>query len=139
MLDLVVYWTFQLLNSMSSLGMVISPKSFHESLFPDPPKAYEILGFSSTAVDMLHNVLRGQGSALLATSTYLFVEGPKEKSSYLLIALVCGTAAIAHFLTMQHHRKSDIVMRAIGSISPLYVMIGVNLCLSGLAAAVYFS
>jgi len=59
------HWVFQLINAPSALGLMLTPKRVHESMFADPPRVYKILGFSSpTAVEMVHNVLRGQGAAL---------------------------------------------------------------------------
>ncbi len=137
MLGPSVFWTFQGINSISALGMVVSPKHFHESLFPDPPRACKTLGFSETAVEMVHNVIRGQGAALLSISAFLFTLGPTDKASFLLIAFTCGSAALAHLLTMQHHRKSETVMKAVGSITPLYGMIALNLAIACSAAYLY--
>ena len=95
------------------------------------------MGFSETAVEMVHNVLRGQGAALLFVSAYLFVQGPRERNSFLLISLTCFTAALCHIVTMNHHKNNAIVMKAVESISPLYGMIGINVIIGGLAALVY--
>lgn len=140
MLAYLVYWTFQVVNGLASLGMSLSPQKTHESLFANPQQAYSLLGFSSaTAVEMVHNVLRGQGVALLAVSVYLFVaQGPQDPNSFLLIALVCGFSALAHVATLRHHRGNPVVMKAVGpSLSSLYVTIAVNLVVGGAAALVY--
>lgn len=137
MLGKALFWSFQSINTLSSVSMVLSPRRFHESLFNEPKRAYQLLGFSSTAIEMLHNVIRGQGAALLAASSYLYVQGPQETKSFLLIALVCGLTAFAHTLTLQHHRSDETVMKAIGSVSPLYGLISLNLVIGGIAAYLY--
>ncbi len=131
----VCYWLFQLLNFPTALGLTLAPRISHESLFPDPQRAYETLGFSPIAQEMLHNVLRGQGVALLAISIFLFYSGPKRKESYLLIALTCLGTLTAHVVTLMHHTQSPTVMEAIGSVAPLYAMIAINAVvgLAGLA------
>jgi hypothetical protein len=132
------YWVFQLINAPSALGLMLTPKRVHESMFTDPTRVYKILGFSSpTAVEMVHNVLRGQGAALLAISAYLFAIGstaddPKGSSS-LLIALTCNLSAVAHALTLRHHLGNAKVREAIGSLGSLYGMIATNLTVGGVA------
>lgn len=103
------------MNGATSLSMVINPK-----------KAYSTLGFSHIAVGMLHNVIRGQGCALLAITVFLFVLGCGDANAFLLIAFTCRTAMFAHFCTFQHHQESAPVMKAIGSIDPLNCMIWLN-------------
>ena len=127
------FWVFQLINAPSALGLVLAPKRVHESMFADPPRAYEILGFSPTAVEMVHNVLRGQGAALLAISAYLFAIGPDDPGASLLIALTCGLSAVAHALTLRQHLGDARVREAIGSLGSLYGMIATNLAVGGVA------
>jgi hypothetical protein len=126
MIDQVVYWVFQVLNTLSGVSLVLDPRKAHESLFKDPHKVYVELGFSVTAVGMLHNVLRGQGAALLAISIFLYFVGPGNPLAFLLIALTCGLSLIAHIATMQHHLANPLVMKAIGSIGALLPMVVVN-------------
>ena len=120
------YWLFQALNTLTGLGLLLAPKAFHESMFENPDAAYVLLGFSETALDMLHNVLRGQGAALLAVSIFLFVLGRRDRRSYLLIFLVCGLSLVAHAFTLRHHLNSEPVRRAVGDFGPLYGMMAVN-------------
>ena len=68
MLDLLVFWTFQVINVPTAVGMFLFPRHFHQAMLKKPAAVYSALGFSPTAVAMLHNVLRGQGAALLAIS-----------------------------------------------------------------------
>ena len=139
MLAKAAFWVFQLINAPSALGLILAPKRVHESMFTDHIRAYKILGFSSpTAVEMVHNVLRGQGAALLAISTYLFAirstDDPKGSSSSLLIALTCTLSAAAHALTLRHHLGNAKVREAIGSsFGSLYGMIATNLTVGGVA------
>ena len=100
-------------NTLTGLGLLLAPKVFHESMFTNPDAAYALLGFSDTALDMLHNVLRGQGAALLAVSI-LFVLGRRDRRSYLLIVLVCGLSLFAHTFTLYRHLTSEAVRRAVG-------------------------
>ncbi len=120
------YWIFQILNTVTALGLFIAPRAFHESLFAEPQRVYALLGFSDTALSMLHNVLRGQGAALLAVSLFLFVGRAQSRRAFLLIALVCGLALIAHLGTLHHHLQSEIVRQAVGGLNSLYGMIAVN-------------
>lgn len=122
----ICYWLFQLLNFPAAVCLVLVPRVSHESLFADPQRAYEALGFSPTAQEMLHNVLRGQGGALLAISIFLFYIGSKRKEGFLLIALTCLGTLSAHIATLIQHTQSTSVMAAIGSVMPLYVMIAIN-------------
>lgn len=120
------FWLFQALNTLTGLGLLLAPKAFHESMFENPGAAYAILGFSDTALDMLHNVLRGQGAALLAVSLFLFILGRRDKRSYLLIFLVCGLSLVAHAFTLHQHLNSEAVRRAVEDFGPLYGMMAVN-------------
>jgi len=58
------------------------PKQFHESLFKNPEAVYEKLGFSTIAVEMVHNIIRGQGAVLLAVSIFIWIERTKSQSVY---------------------------------------------------------
>jgi hypothetical protein len=130
----IVFWAFNVINGLTALGMFLGPRRFHESTLVDPERAYQRMGFSPTAVEMVHNVIRGQGAALLAVSLFLILRGAADPSSYLLIALVCGLSLVAHIQTALHHLRSPTVMEAIGSIKPMYVILVVNLLIGGLAA-----
>lgn len=122
----ICYWAFQVLNFPASVGLLFAPRASHESLFSDPQRAYDALDFSLTAQEMLHNVLRGQGAALMTISIFLGYVGYKRKESFLLITLACLTALSAHIATLIHHTQSPAVMAAIGNVSPLYAMIAIN-------------
>ena len=130
MIRLVTFWGVQIINTLTALGRLIAPETFHEGMFENPQAAYGILGFSDTAVAMLHNVLRGQGAVLLAVSVFLFVLGRQERRSYLLIALVCGLSLIAHAATLQQHLASSVVKQAISSFGALYAMMALNALLT---------
>ncbi len=95
-------------------------------MFENSAAAYAILGFSDTALDVLHNVLSEQGAALLAVSIFLFVLGRRGGRSYLLIFLVCGLSLVAHAFTLQQHLNSETVRRAVGDVGPLYGIMAVN-------------
>lgn len=122
----LVFWLFQTLNTLTAASLFLTPRKAHESMFKDPARVYAELGFSATAVEMLHNVLRGQGAALMAVSVFLFVAGPENPLSFLLIALTCGFTMIAHIATARHHIRTPAVIKAIGSIGALFSMIAVN-------------
>lgn len=130
----IIFWVFQVVNCICGLGLFLIPKAFHESMFENPPAVYAILGFSETAQEMLHNVLRGQGAVLLAVSLFLFALGRRERRSYLLIALVCGLSLAAHLFTLRQHLNSETVMWAVNDFSSLYGLGGLNalLALGGL-------
>ena len=119
--------------------MSLNPRGFHESLFRNPQRVYQQLGFSDVAVEMLHNVIRGQGAALLAVSIFLWVAGSRQRSSYLLIALTCLLSVFAHLMTLQHHLNSPLVMEAIGGAGSLYVAISITSVSGVLAGATYFT
>jgi hypothetical protein len=108
-------------------------------MIKNPKQAYARLGFSPTAIEMLHNVIRGQGAALLAISGMLFYLGPKTQASYLLVALTCGLSLIAHILAARHHLRSGIVMEALGNITPIYPIIGINLVLGIMAVWLFIT
>jgi hypothetical protein len=126
MFAIIVFWIFQVINGLTALGMFFQPKKFHESTFKEPARVYRELGFSEVAVEMLHNVLRGQGAALLAISITLFYLGAASRASFVLIALTCGLSLIGHILTARHHLKSEAVMKALGGIQAMYVILILN-------------
>ena len=123
----IIYWAFQLINGLTALAMVLAPKRFHESMFKNPSEVYVQLGFSETAVEMLHNVLRGQGSVLLAITCTLLYSGPGARTTFLLISLTCGLSLVAHIVTTQHHRKDPKVMAALGNMKAMIPILVVNL------------
>lgn len=137
MIAQTVYWLFQVLNTLTAISLFLTPRKAHESMFKDPAAVYTELGFSTTALEMLHHVLRGQGAALLAISLFLYVTGPANSLTFLLIALTCGLTLIAHIATAQHHRKNPVVMKAIGTIGALIPMIGINAGVALTALFVY--
>ena len=137
MLQTILFWAFQLINGLTALSMFFAPKKFHESMLKDPKTIYAKLGFSETAVEMLHNVIRGQGAALLAITIYLFVLGSGERSAYLLIALACALSLVAHIATTRHHAKSALVMDAIGSLGAMIPILAINAVVAALAAVIY--
>lgn len=139
MIGPAVFWLFQVLNGLTAIALSTVPKRFHETMIEDPERAYGRLGFSPTALEMLHNVLRGQGAALLAITVFLFYVGPSARQSYLLIGIACGLTLVAHVETLRHHRNSAVVRTAIKSLSAMYVMIAINLILSGAAFWVFFA
>jgi hypothetical protein len=99
--------------------MFLCPRRFHEAMLKQPAAVYSALGFSPTAVAMLHNMLRGQGAALLAISGGVCYLRPAHPGSFLLIALTCGLSLIAHGCIGLHHRKSAQVRAALGDIKAL--------------------
>jgi hypothetical protein len=140
MLATVVYWFFQIVNGFTSLALVINPKKFHESTFKEPDRVYFAVGFSVTAREMLHNVLRGQGAALLSITMFLFYLGPNESKSMLLIAITCFLAAYTHIQTYRHHLASALVREALGdSLKSIYFLIGINLVVGSAALTVFLS
>jgi len=134
-----VFYAFQVINGLGSLGLFLNPKGTHERMIKNPAKAYQVLGFSDTALEMLHDVLRGQGAALLATSTWLAAIGPNHKASYGLIASTCLFSAAANIFTVMHHRKSSIVMSVIDELTSLYGLIALNVTIGGAALACYLN
>lgn len=109
----IIFWSFQAINGLSALGLFVAPRASHEATFKNPQQVYQQLGFSATAQEMLHNVLRGQGAVLLSVSTFLAYLGQRNRSSYLLIGNVCGFAVLAHLLTARHHLRNPSVMAAL--------------------------
>jgi hypothetical protein len=135
----VAFWSFQIINTLTGVGMSLNPRGFHEGLLRDPQRVYQQLGFSDVAVEMLHNVIRGQGVALLAISIFLWIVGPRERSSYLLISLTCALSVVAHLMTLRHHLSSPLVMEAIGGAESLYLAISITSIVGVLASGAYFT
>lgn len=136
----LLFWLFQVLNTPTALAMMLTPRRFHESTFTAPERVYPALGFASpNALAMLHNVLRGQGAALLAISLYLLTTGANQRSSFLLIALTCGLTFWAHVGTYRQHASSPAVMDALGkqSLRPMYALLAINAVVSACAFCVY--
>jgi len=136
-LEAPVFYAFQVINGFGSLGLVLDPKGTHERLLKNPQKAYQVLGFSETALEMLHNVLRGQGAALLGITASLAAMGTKNRDSYGLIASTCLFSAAANFFTAWHHRKSSVVMSVVDELTSLYGLIALNAAVGGAALACY--
>jgi hypothetical protein len=103
--------------------MTFIPKQFHESLFKKPEVVYEKLGFSSIAVEMVHNVIRGHGAVLLGVSIFLWIERMKSRSVFLLISIVCALSVYAHLMTLHHHLKTAEIVSAIGNFGSMYIAI----------------
>ncbi len=138
MFAIAVFWIFQVINGLTALGMFLQPQKFHESTFKDPEHVYRELGFSEVAVEMLHNVLRGQGAALLAITITVFYLGAESRASFLLIALTCGLSLSAHVFTARHHLGSEEVMKALGGIQAMYVILILNATVLLGAAVAFF-
>jgi len=136
-LNAPVFYAFQVVNGLGSLGLVLDPKNTHQRLLKNPAKAYQVLGFSETALEMLHNVLRGQGAALLAVTAWLANMGPRNRESYGLIASTCLFSAAANTVTAYHHKKNSVVMSVIDELTSLYGLIALNVAVGGAALAVY--
>jgi hypothetical protein len=126
MIEIGLYALFQVINGISSLSMMAFPKRFHESLMKDPERVYQSLGFSPTAIGMLHNVIRGQGAALLSISLFMAFTGPHSKQTFLLMALAATLTLISHIMTAVHHARDAKVMAAIGSLKSLYPLLALN-------------
>lgn len=133
-----LYWFFQVLNGYTSVCMVFFVKSFHETMLANPVRAYQNLGFSPTAVEMLHNIIRGHGCALLAITVFLFKLGSGNNDSYLLIAITCGFTAYAHYCTLHHHLGSTVITNALGNMDALYQMICINIAVMVAATFAYY-
>jgi hypothetical protein len=134
----VAYWSFQIINTANGFLMTFLPKEFHESLFRDPPAVYAKLGFSPLAVEMTHNIIRGQGAVLLAVSIFIWIQGWKSRSVHLLIALVCLFSMYAHALTLIHHMNTAAVGEAVGGFESLNVALVITAAVGVLNAIVYF-
>jgi hypothetical protein len=139
MLMRLAFWTFQIINTVTACFMTFIPKEFHESLFQNPGIVYEKLGFSSIAVEMLHNVIRGHGAVLLAVSTFIWIQGMKARSIYLLIAIVCALSVFAHVMTLAQHLRSDAIVSAIGNFASMYVTLFITAAVGILSCAAYFT
>jgi hypothetical protein len=118
--------------------MTFIPKQFHESLFKNPEIVYDKLGFSSIAVEMFHNVIRGHGAVLLAVSIFIFIKGIKSRSVYLLIAIVCTLSVYAHIMTLNQHLRTEDIVRVIGNFGSLYVTIFITAAVGIMNCVVYY-
>lgn len=119
----LAFWSFQIINTITACLMTFIPMQFHESLFKNPEVVYEKLGFSSIAVEMIHNVIRGHGAVLLAVSIFLWIERMKSRSVFLLISLVCALSVYAHIMTLHQHLKTTEIVIAIGNFGSIYITI----------------
>ncbi len=134
----ISFWSFQVINTLTACLMTFIPKQFHESLFKNPALVYEKLGISSIAVEMFHNVIRGHGAVLLAVSIFVFLQGVKSRSVYLLISIVCALSVYAHIMTLIQHLNSELIVRVIGNFGSLYFTIFVTSTVGILNCIVYF-
>lgn len=132
------FWSFQIINTLTACLMTIIPKQFHESLFKNPEIVYEKLGFSHVAVEMVHNVIRGHGAVLLAVSIFVWIEGMKSRSIYLLISIVCALSVYAHVMTLNQHLRTESIVTAIGNFNSLYLTILVTAVVGILNMIIYF-
>jgi hypothetical protein len=132
------FWSFQIINTLTGFLMTFFPKEFHESLFRNPQAVYAQLGFSPVAVEMTHNIIRGQGAVLLAVSIFLWIKGRKSNSAHLLNSLVCLLSAYAQAMTLVHHLKTTAVGTAISSFEGLYITLVITAFVGVLNAIVYF-
>ena len=133
----VAFWSFQIINTLTACLMTFIPKQFHESLFKNAETVYSKLGFSSIAVEMVHNVIRGHGAVLLAVSIFIWIEGMKSRSVYLLIAIVCAFSVYAHIMTLNQHLRTEEIVSAIGNFGSLYVTIFITAVVFILNCVVY--
>jgi len=134
----LAFWSFQIINTLTSCLMTFIPKQFHESLFKNPEIVYDKLGFSSIAVEMFHNVIRGHGAVLLAVSIFIFIKGIKSRSVYLLIAIVCTLSVYAHIMTLNQHLRTEDIVRVIGNFGSLYVTILITAAVGIMNCVVYY-
>ena len=134
----VAFFSFQIVNTVTACFMAFFPKPFHESMFNNPERVYQTIGFSSVAVEMVHNMIRGHGAVLLAVSIFIWIEGLKSRHVYSLIAWVCALSVYAHFMTLTHHLNSPPVVRAIGHFGNLYGIIVVTAIVGLLNGVAYF-
>ena len=137
MIKHLVFWFFQIVNTITALFMTFLPGPFHESLFRNPKDVYAKLGFSELAVEMLHNVIRGHGAILLAVSIFIWIERWKSRSVFLLISFVCGLSAYAHIMTLRQHLQSAEIVDAIGNFRSLSIMIAATAVIGLMSLAVY--
>jgi len=134
----ISFWSFQIINTLTAFLMTFIPKQFHESLFENPALVYEQLGISSIAVEMFHNVIRGHGAALLAVSIFVFLQGVKSRSVYLLIFIVCALSVYTHIMTLIQHLNSPDIIRVIGNFGSLYFTILITATVGIMNCIVYF-
>ncbi len=134
---LAAYWTFFVINTLTAAMMTFIPKGFHESLFKNPEAVYGALGFSELAVEMVHNIIRGHGAVLLAVSIFVFIEGVRSRSVYLLVAIVCGLSVYAHIMTLNQHLGSEAIVTAIGDFGSMYATIFITASVGALNLLVY--
>ena len=135
----IIFWLFQVLTLPSALAMVFATRKFHESMMKEPERAYKEIGFSPTAVEMVHNVIRGQGAALLAISFFLLYTGPHQKETFLLISIASFLTLISHIMTARHHMQSETVMKALGNdLRPMYFLLFVNAVMTVSASMVFY-
>jgi len=132
------FWSFQAINTLTGSLMTFIPKQFHESLFNNPALVYEKLGISSVGVEMFHNVIRGHGAVLLAVSIFLFFQGVKLRSTYLLILIVCLLSVYAHIMTLNQHLRNEDIIRTIGNLYSLYWTVFITSIVCILNCIVYF-
>lgn len=138
LLKQIAFWSFQIINSVTAFFMTFIPREFHESLFKNPEFVYAKLGFSPLAVEMTHNIIRGQGAVLLAVSIFVWIKGWKSHSVHLLVSLVCLLSVYAHVLTLTHHLRTAAVRMAIGSFEGLYITLAITAVVGVLNGLVYF-
>jgi len=134
----LAFWSFQIINTLTACLMTFIPQQFHESLFKNPEIVYDKLGFSSIAVEMFHNVIRGHGTVLLAVSIFIFIKGIKSRSVYLLIAIVCTLSVYAHVMTLSQHLRTEDIVRVIGNFGSLYVTILITAAVGIMNCVVYY-
>jgi len=134
----IAFWSFQILNTLTGFLMTFFPKDFHQSLFAYPQTVYAKLGFSPIAVEMVHNIIRAHGAALLAVSVFIWIERAKTRSVHLLIFIVCALSVYAHFMTLRQHLSSPDIVNAIGSFGTFYGTIAVTAVVGLLNAVVFF-
>ncbi|HAO20008.1 MAG TPA: hypothetical protein DCQ37_05630 [Desulfobacteraceae bacterium] len=134
----ISFWSFQVINTLTACLMTFIPKQFHESLFKNPALVYEKLGISSIAVEMFHNVIRGHGTVLLAVSIFVFLQGIKSRSVYLLIFIVCVLSVYSHIMTLIQHLNSEDIVRVIGNFGSLYFTIFITSTVGIMNCIVYF-
>ncbi|MCF8053997.1 MAG: hypothetical protein K9K75_02100 [Deltaproteobacteria bacterium] len=133
----MAFWSFQVINTITACLMTFIPKQFHESLFKNPEAVYKALGFSAIAVEMVHNIIRGQGAVLLAVSLFSWIEGKKSRSVYLLISIICTLSVYAQIMTLHQHLKTAEIVNAIGNFGSMYVIIIVTAVVGILSLVVY--
>lgn len=119
----LAFWSFQIINTLTASVMTFFPGRFHEILFKNPAWVYEKLGFSRTAVEMVHNLIRGQGAVLLAVSVFVWMEGRRSRSVYLLISIVCTLSVYSHVMALKQHLGAPAPVNALGSLASLYGII----------------